>query len=334
MAKTFNTPSKNKIRKDWNLPLIKKIKEQTNKKLVYLGLPSPDADDIFEWIDYVDKVIAFQCREYPKPSDPSQSKKDIDELEAKLNLLETQGKISTFAIYDGYIEEVLLRGRDISNNQYTQSDVITLYNLDYCNSLSAPIDYLDNAGNLKKGYKFEAIDKLLEFQKNININSKKFILFLTVKCDYYEPEMESLIGDGCGQNLKKIHAQYESIDCIIEKNARKLRSYAIQNIETYFSSKGFIPEFLPTINYNGLPLPRSKKDTILLHFTVLGTQMQEAAGKAPFYQNVEDLIKQNFIYIKDGNIQSNAIANLTETEVQFNPENYLINSESFKRYWQ
>jgi hypothetical protein len=334
MPNTFSTPSKIKIRKEWNLPLLKIIKEQTNKKLIYLGLPSPDADDVIEWIDYIDKVIAFQCREYPNPSDPSQSKEAIDKLESKLNTLETQGKISTFTIYDGYIEEVLLRGRDISNNQYHQNEVITLYNLDYCNSLSAPIQYLDNEGSLKDGYKFDTIDKLMEFQKSVNIPSKKFILFLTVKCDYYEPEMDALIGDGCEANLKNIHVQYENIKDVIEKKARKLRSYTIQNLRTYFTSKGFIPEFLPTINYNGKKIPRSKKDFILLHFTVLGTQMSQAAGTAPFYQNIEDVIKQNFIYIRDGNIQNNSIPELNETGVQFSSENYLTNCESFKRYWE
>ena len=333
MAKTFSTPSKIKIRQEWNLPLLKLICEKMGRKLVYLGLPSPDADDVHEWIDYIDKVIAFQCRNYPNQSDPNQSKEALDILEAKLNALETQGKISTFTIYDGYIEEVLLRGRDISNNDYHQNEVITLYNLDYCNSLSAPIRYLDIDGNIKEGYKFQTIQKLMDFQNRIQLNSKKFILFLTIKCDYYEPEMGELINDGCDNALKSTHQQYDSIEDIIEKKARLLRSYTIQNLKTFFTSNGFIPEFLPTINYNGKPLPRSKKDFILLHFSILGTQMKEAAGVAPFYQNMDELIKQNFIYVRDGDIQEIEVPNLKEEKVQYTPIEYITKSKSFIKHW-
>ena len=333
MAKTFSTPSKIKIRQEWSLPLLKLISETTGKKLVYLGLPSPDADDIHDWIDYIDKVIAFQCRKYPKQSDPSQSREALDLLEDKLNTLETQGKISTFTIYDGYIEEVLLRGRDISNNDYHQDEVITLYNLDYCNSLSTPINYLDLEGIVREGYKFQTIQKLMDFQNKIQLNSKKFILFLTIHCDYYEPEMGALISDGCDNALKPIHQQYNSIEDIIEKRARLLRSYTIQNLKTFFTSNGFIPEFLPTINYNGKPLPSSQGSYILLHFSVLGTQMQQSAGIAPSYQDTADLIKQNFIYVRDGNVQDKKIQNLNEEDVQFAPEDYITKSESFVRHW-
>lgn len=334
MAKTFSTPSKVKIRQEWNLPLLKLISEKTGQKLVYLGLPSPDADDIHDWIEYIDKVIAFQCRAYPEPSNSEQGKEAIEELENKLNHLETQGKISNYSIYDGYIEEVLLRGRDISNNTYNQEDVITLYNLDYCNSLSAPISYIDLNGEVKEGYKFDTIQKLMEFQHRINVDSKKFILFLTINCDYFEPEMGELIGDGCDRILKPIHDQYENIDDIVEKKARLLRSYTIQNLKTFFTSNGFIPEFLPTINYNGKPLPKGKgRRFILLHFTVLGTQMAQRAGVAPFYQNIDDVIRQNFIYVRDGVIQEVKIPDVEEQDVNYTPEEYMLNCESFVRHW-
>lgn len=334
MANSFSTPSKVKIRREWNLPILKVIYEKTRKKLIYLGLPSPDADDVQDWIDYIDKVIAFQCRHYPKPSDPNQGKEALEQLESKLNLFETQGKISTYTIYDGYIEEVLLRGRDISNIQYEQNEIITLYNLDYCNSLSAPVEYLDNEGHVRSGYKFESIQKLIDFQKKISVVSKKFILFLTIKCDYYEPEMEDLICNGCESTLRPIHEKYRTIDDTIEKQARLLRSYTIQNLKTFFTSNGFIPEFLPTINYNGKPIPRSNRDFILLHFSVLGTQMSQASGIAPFYQKIEELMNQNFIYVRNGVVKNDIIVpDMEETPVEYTPERYLISSNSFIRHW-
>ena len=339
MTKTFNTPSKIKIRKEWNFPIIKLISEITNKKLIYLGLPSPAAEDILEWIVYIDKVIAFQCRNYRYQSDQSQSKKAIEELEAKLNILETQGKISTFSIYDGYIEEVLLKGQDTSNISYFQNDIITLYNLDYCNSLSVPIRYLDLEGNIKEGYKFQAIQKLLDHQKSIRAESKKFILFLTISCNYYEPEMIELLSEGCEKNLREVHRVYNHLEDENEKSAHLLRSYTILNLKEYFISNGFIPEFLPTINYNGKPKRKIRGidsgDHILLHFSVLGTQMEQAAGVAPFYQDLEDLIKQKFIYIRDGEVVTQEIQlHEDEIEVKFTPEINISESNSFKKYWK
>ena len=63
--KTFLS-SKNKafIRSNWNKHLIEFFDTELGYKLIYLGLPSPNAEDIKEWIEYLSKVIAFQCRDF------------------------------------------------------------------------------------------------------------------------------------------------------------------------------------------------------------------------------------------------------------------------------
>lgn len=79
---------KRAIREKWSKPLIKFVHDVLGHKLTYLGLPSPDAHDIVEWIDYIDYVIAFQCREYPKPSSVTQPEDAVLKLEDKLRELE------------------------------------------------------------------------------------------------------------------------------------------------------------------------------------------------------------------------------------------------------
>jgi len=66
-------------------------------ELIYLGLPGPQALDLLEWVDYIDQVIAFQCREYPEPSSVNQSPEKVLELEAKLVGFERHGKLTTFS---------------------------------------------------------------------------------------------------------------------------------------------------------------------------------------------------------------------------------------------
>lgn len=100
MTKSFNTKAKSLIRNEWGKPLLKFISKRLDKKLIYLGLPSPEAEDIEDWIEFIDEVIAFQCREYGKPSDVNQSRKEIEKLEKKLNKYERQGHLNTFTVYD------------------------------------------------------------------------------------------------------------------------------------------------------------------------------------------------------------------------------------------
>jgi hypothetical protein len=77
---------------------------------------------------------------------------------------------------------VVLRGRDINGSYFGQNDVVTIYNLDFCNSITVPLEVKDDEGNIQKCYKSDAIKRLLEIQRNISSQTrcKKFIMFLTV----------------------------------------------------------------------------------------------------------------------------------------------------------
>ena len=75
---SFNSQHKNLIREKWNQPLIKHLVKKSQSKLLYVGLPSSKAEDILQWIEYIRSVVAFQCREYGKPSLPEQSREEIE----------------------------------------------------------------------------------------------------------------------------------------------------------------------------------------------------------------------------------------------------------------
>ena len=148
----FNSDNKKLIRTNWAKPIVSYIKDTLNKKLFYLGLPDCEAHDIVEWIEYIDTVYAFQCRDYPSPSAPEQSRVKVLALENTLRTFERKRQLSTFDVFDGYIEEVILRGFDNSPTikEFTQHDTITLYNLDFCGQVTSPIEYKDRNGNPQK----------------------------------------------------------------------------------------------------------------------------------------------------------------------------------------
>ena len=286
--------------------------------MVYLGLPSPDAEDILEWIDYIDEVIAFQCRDYPNPSEPSQSIEDVQRLQNKLSELERKRIINNFIVYDGYIEEVILNKRDNAGMKFEVNNIIHIFNLDFCNSITSPLSIVDENGDVKDVYKFDAIKTLLQLQSLLEAKPKKFVLFLTIHKSYEGKELENF--NITTKYPKQLERQ--------EKKARFLRSYVIITLENFFRNNGFVPHFLPVIEYVGI------NEHQLLHFTVLGASKKEkAAGIAPFFQEVPDLLKQKFLKIENNEFVNKEINSINELDVEINPVNIFSNSKAFRHLW-
>jgi hypothetical protein len=154
MGNFHNHPTKEVIRTQWCKPILKYIKEFLGYKLVYLGLPGIEAYDIISWLEYLDRVIAFECGDY-QASDIEKAKENINKLNEILSSFERKGLLQTYSLYNGYIEKVILKGRDDSGDIFSLDDIVTVYNLDFCNSLTVPMTIVDDKGNMSKHYKSE-----------------------------------------------------------------------------------------------------------------------------------------------------------------------------------
>jgi len=330
MGEFKDTIRKEVIRKQWCKPLIGFINEKLKYKLIYLGLPGPRALDLLEWIDHIQQVIAFQCRDYPKPSSTSQSREKVLELEDKLREFEREGKLTTFSLYDGYIEEVLLRGRDINGDAFSQNDVVTIYNLDFCNGITAPLNVLDDKGNIQKYYKSKAIRKLLEIQRDVSskIKSKKFIMFLTIHSNFYEEEAKIFINQTESEAIKRYFSKIDSLQGSI-KSIRLLKAYVFDVLRNFFCDCGFTPEFLPVINYIGAG---SKRKNWLLLFTIIGAE-NRGVSRAQYFQDTEDLLNQKFLTIKKKKIDHRHQQGIDENECFKNSIEAFCNSECYKNLW-
>lgn len=321
--------SKNKafIRSDWNKPFLEFFYLELGNKLIYLGLPSPNAEDIKEWIEYLSKVIAFQCRDYPNPFDPSQSKAEVLMLEKTLLEFERQGKLTTSVVYDGYIEEVILNGRDNSNNDFSQDETVMIYNLDFCNQITSPIDYMDKNGESKKAFKFQVIKEILQFQKAIEQSSQKFIMFLTIQASFSDDEINSFVRNPNNESIRNIINKYSMI-AGINKKIRILRVFIIETLRRYFQNYDYIPMFLPTIHYKGT------NRTNMMHFTVLGTRTNPGVdGSVSWYQEIRTLCNQKFITVSNQKFSTTGLQNLDEQECTLTPVSTIRKSKVFKEYW-
>jgi len=330
MGEFKDTVSKKVIRKQCCKPLIKFINEKLKYKLIYLGLPGPQALDLLEWIEYIDQVIAFQCRDYPHPSSINQPRAKVLELEAKLRDFERQGKLATFSLYDGYIEEVVLRGRDINGNHLSQNDVVTVYNLDFCNGITVPLEVKDDEGNIQECYKSDAIRRLLEIQRDISsqIRYKKFIMFLTIHSLFWEEEAKKFISQTESEPLNKYFSKINSLRGS-PRWIRLLKAYIFDTIKKYFSNYDFTPEFLPVIYYKGAGL--DKKNWLLL-FTIIGAENKGISG-APCFQGTENFLNQKILTVHNKSLILLNQQSITEVNCFFDSVKAFCNSECYKKLW-
>lgn len=254
----FSTPNKECIRRYYNKPIIRRLKEVYNCDIIYYGLPSPDAEDIAEWIEYISSVVAFQCRDYGNVSDPDQPTDEVDKLIEKLNSWEASGQIDNYIVYDGYMEEVLFKGFDNSASgsiDYTHDDHVTLFNLDFCNSITSPQEYITKEGDRISKYKLELIDKILEYQSKVSHESDKFVLFLTVQASYNGADLHDY-----AEVNKKSLCKYNSLH---RERHFVLKHFIEDCLYNKIIAYNYIPQFMPTVFYKGI------KNVDMMHFAVM-----------------------------------------------------------------
>lgn len=333
MSKKFNSNAKQIIRINWAKPLLALLHNTLNKKLIYLGLPDTEAHDVKAWLEYIDIVYAFQCRDYPKPSEPEQSRETVLALENTLRTLERKRQLTTFDVFDGYIEEVVLRGYDNSPTikEYLQEDTITIYNLDFCGQVTSPIEYVDKNGNSAQAYKFDAVKRLLEYQKKITFPNKKFIMFLTLHCSYDGKELEKFLQNPPNSDIENYINPISKMSKG-KKSPYSVKAFVLHNLRQFFTSNDFIPEFLPVIYYKG------DNKHPLLFFTIIGTQVKEQGSGLPVpFQRIKNLLNQAFISVDD----ENSFVNNQELKLDKTVEVKRINtphlfkiSKTFKKMWK
>lgn len=324
----FNTDNKIFIRNYFNKILIRHLREVLSYDVVYFGLPAGTAEDIFSWVDYIDYVIAFQCREYPKPSDPEQSMDEIDKLMDKLNHLETRKLIKGFTLYDGYMEEVIFRGYDNSFNslEFTYNNTVTIFNMDFCNRITSPQKYINEKGEEVESYKFELIDKILSLQNKESIQDNKFVFFLTINCGYAGKELETYTV------THNLHNRYADVKKLKRKE-KILRHFVEDTLYHTIETNGFIPHFLPTIVYNGV------NDVRMLQFAVMCIKPNNSKRTAGVFvkpQSLDSVLQRKAITPNTNEIRFDQIAvpNLNEVDVEINFMNEFVQSRTYQRYWR
>lgn len=332
MIQSFNTDSKKAIRSNWAKPLLSFLKDDLEKKLVYLGLPGEQAIDIHEWLDFLDIVYAFECREHKKAFELNQSRDRIINLEKQGLSLNRRGLLSKFEVFDGHIEEVVLRGYDNSPTpkEFRQNDIITVYNLDFCNQVTSPIEFTDEDGNIKEAYKFDAVSRLLQNQRDVEPTSKKFLMFLTLHCSYSGKEFMNFQHSFKNEEFKTYVSKTNSLT----KGRRApywVKLFVFNELLKKFNEYGFAAEFLPVIHYIG------NDEEPLLCFTIFGTQEEVLKGVTSTDEQLKSYLNGKFVSVDlKGSFVNNTtlVAHNEKDWTSVNSLSLFKSSKTYKENWK
>lgn len=331
-------PRKILFRRIWAKPILKYLNNRLGKKLIYVGLPGIKALDILEWKEHLKVIVAFQVYNYENRLSSEEAEEELQELIGILNDLETKSFIETYALYVGYMEQVIMGEEDDNNLPFVLNNYITVYNLDFCNALSTPIPVTDKDARTFECYKTDVIEKLLSIQRTKFVSGSDacFTMFLTVSASFIEIMVSKIDDDTVkayiANNLKGVVKE--------KRSARLLKVYAFYKLKQIFRKHGFNMEMLPTIYYQGSGTyfhKERQKDVPfwLSTFTILGTPIEINNPPVDYDQDFKEFLEKKFVFISDTSVSCYTDMNGSIQENDYTPtiEHILSNSHTITTLW-
>ncbi len=256
------------VRSQYDRPLLQRISEGLGTQYVYLGLPGPEMHDVNEWKDLIAKVIAFE-----RPARYGPQRRNYEKLQISL-----QKSGLLFQCYYGDIERVVVWGHDDDNEEFVQEELISLYNLDFCDHISSRIlvppseQHDGTGGGRRECMRFHALRKLLKLQADLYTNGAdpRFIVLLTVH-EGIHGDAAQACRDG-GSNPKEVSKWLHrvlgtgDIGNGVVAGPDLLKPFVFRCFRGYCEGLHIATHFLPMVRYQGAseetPVP-------MAHFAVL-----------------------------------------------------------------
>jgi len=246
------------VRELWNTPFLRHLNREYSFVYRYFGLPGPDIIDIKLWKDMIKEVIAFEV--------PAKSKNNerlfINKLRENLELIDIPNMT-----YYGPFEEVVLLRRDYEGQDYSQRDVITLYNLDFCSEIGSKI----RASSGELCYRVEAIRQIVRDQvESFNDLGRPscFIIFLTVRNQIRSTVLRDRLDvclpfhkDFIGECLR-INPIPPEDNFLIGSHTWAIKTIILTILQESLRGNNISAFFSPFVKYRGTPVRISRVDFI------------------------------------------------------------------------
>lgn len=275
----FDFPRKNTVREQWDTPVLAALSKHWCKKFFYCGLPGPEALDIKLWKDMIERVVAFQTL-----SDSGNPRGEMIQLARELSILNMR-----HTVYCGALEEVLLRREDYDGKKFELNELVTLYNLDFCNCITGAVT--TTAG--RKRVRFEALRQIAAFQRELfrQCGATRFVMLLTVHDTFHPNCVTKRFRDS---NLPEATRRFvrnarqpvpfgkEGVLC---RSTDFLKAFVFTCLSDYMGGQNVMTVFLPAVAYMG----RSTRSP-MLHFVVI-CEMGPAESPGGSRQSAQEFLE-------------------------------------------
>lgn len=252
-----NSPQKQIVRIMWDTPILEAVHAEFGINYIYCGLPGFEAIDIGLWQSMIRRVIAFQAED----EDGAEPRRTLVELNRNLQLMGYYD-----SVYCGYMENVILRGRDDDGETYEQDEFVTLFNLDFCDTITSRVPTSEGS----KCRRFNALREIMSKQRQLHnaTGESRFILLLTVREEFHAYQMRRFIQS---QDLPAATSRYlrnlpptRTFDNGMQRSPAHLKAFVFTTLRTYCGANNVSTFFLPVVRYVG----RSVRSN-MMHFVVL-----------------------------------------------------------------
>ena len=281
----FDNLGKRVIREQWNMPLLKLLNKKNGFRYRYMGLPGVELLDVKLWLDLIDEVIAFEVRAKETEEDP-EGRKWIIDLRREMRLHQIPGHA-----YFGPMEEVVILRQDYDGTPYDQKDVITLYNLDFCNEIASKISTRKHGSRV---WRFEAIRQILHDQKEafqIHGKPSRFILLLTVRDQINAEKIRSFLSQNLYDDTREYLQSCGGLNALPGQGALlgthtwALKAFIYNILRQYLVNPHVSATFFPLVRYCGSPVHTGQTllESPMLHCMILCSFDDEQAASPSFH---------------------------------------------------
>jgi len=301
---------KRTVREKWNTPILEWLYEKWGEKYLYLGLPGPEAYDIKLWAKMIEKVIAFEITDDTRDN----PRENFERLCTNLTLMKLPHNV-----YHGYLEDVVLWKKDLDEREFKIDKFVTLFNLDFCNSITGKVPTPDGG----KCRRFEAIREIITIQRALfrTTGVSKFVMLITALDAFHLKEMNRFIAkrdlpSEIRTAVSREHAVKLPvlIPCQISNlyhNTELLRLFMFDFLRGCFAGQNIKSFFLPAVRFQG-----RTKWSPMIHLCVVCQMEGIESAQVVDEQSAGDFVGMDMITAKDGGL----------TEDSPNPTTLLTNS--------
>ena len=271
MRNPFDNHGKRTVRESWNTPLLRFLNSEYGFRYRYMGLPGIELLDLQLWRDWIDEVVAFETRARPNLRDQD-GRRNVQALRTKMRQFGFNGRA-----YFGSMEEVVILRRDQDGSPYTQNNLVTLYNLDFCDEISSPVETLESG---RQVWRFEAIRQILRDQEACHdpeLGAGYFLILLTVRDQIgvdklLEHFVEPFADSRQYWDLCQAACPLPSEGYILGKHSWSLKTLIHDQLRKWFGNPNVSALFFPVTKYSGTPINFGQENELpspMLHIMVL-----------------------------------------------------------------